>query len=173
LVVPNILASIIGLGIDQAVVTFPAKYKVESKPTYITQILRTALALKLIIGIGASIFCFLFAEFWATYLLNNLEVSPYIRIASSLVLFQTLWMTIYSAFIGLDRTEASSITKMLMAIVKALAASILILLGLGVAGAVIGHIAGYAAASLTGAVILLHGPLKKLDSHQKTLKSMA
>ncbi|MBC7129897.1 oligosaccharide flippase family protein, partial [Candidatus Bathyarchaeota archaeon] len=119
LVAPSLLASIIGLGIDQAAVRFPAKYKAENKPTHITQILKVALTLRLLTGTGASIICFLLADFWAANLLNNPAVSPYIRIASTLVLFQTLWITIYSLFIGLDKAEASSITKTIMAIIKA------------------------------------------------------
>ncbi len=171
LVVPSILASMIGLGIDQAVVRFPAKYKAENKLTHIIRILKAALAFKLLMGMGASIICFLLADFWATHLLSNPGVSPYIRIASALVLLQALLSMMYSAFIGLDRAEAASITKTLMTLVKASLAPILIILGLGVAGAVAGHVAGYAVASLAGAAMLISGQLKSLkqpsEKHEK------
>jgi len=170
LVAPSLLGSIIGLGVDYAVIRFPAKFKAENRHRGILEVLNTALTFRLIIGVAASLFCFMLSDFFAAYLLNRSEMGFYVRLASILVLSQTLFSLIYNAFIGLDRAERSALINALMSIVKASTSPVLIILGLGIAGAVMGHILGYIVAAVTGAFLLYLGPYRSIKSSAKELK---
>jgi len=168
LVAPALLGSLISLGIDSAVIRFPAKFKAESRPELTLGILSSALTFRLITGAMMSLLCFLCSDFLAAHLLNRPEIGFYVKLASILVLFQTLFNLVYSAFIGLDRAWSSSLINALMSMIKASTAPMLIILGLSVTGAIMGHILGYAVAGVIGTFLLYLGPCKTL----KSLKNM-
>ena len=69
----------------------------------------------------------------------------YIQIASVSVLFQVIFTTATSAFVGLDKTEYQAITANTQAIAKAVASITLILAGFSIVGAVTGYTIGYIA----------------------------
>jgi len=170
LVAPMLLGSLIGLGVDYAVVRFPAKFRVENRHKRTLGILKSALIFRLITGVVMSLLCFLYSDFLAVYLLNRSEIGFYVKLASILILFQTLFNLVYYAFIGLDMAERSSLIKALMSIVKASTAPLLIILGLGVTGAVMGHVLGYIVAGIAGTSLLYFGPYRSLKSALKDAK---
>ncbi|MEM3549521.1 MAG: oligosaccharide flippase family protein [Candidatus Bathyarchaeia archaeon] len=148
LVAPTILASLIGLGLDSSTLRFSAKYKAEKKYGRVLSTLNLVLTFKLIVEMLGSLGCFLFSELLSIQLLNKPEIAPYIRIISLGVLLQTLFTFMYNSLVGLDSAEKASGIKALMSIVKTFSAPILIILGLGVTGAIFGHVIGYVVAYL-------------------------
>lgn len=164
LVAPMLLASIIGLGLDSAAIRFPAKYRAEERYGHILVMMRSALTFRLVTGVAASLLCFISSDFLASSLLNRPELGFYVKMVSALVLFQTLFFITYNFFIGLESVEKASILKALMSIVKASSSPVLIILGLGVSGAIIGHVLGYLVASVIGLLMLYLGNYRSLKS---------
>lgn len=100
LVVPSILAGFTDFGISYALTRFSAKFRAESKSDLVASILKSGLLFKLIIGILMSLICFIFSDTFATYILNRSGMSFLVRIASFMILFQTIFTALNSSFIG-------------------------------------------------------------------------
>ena len=171
LVVPLLLASLVSLGIGPALIRFPAKLRAESKSGSAARILRSGFLFTLFTGAAMSVVGFAFSEFFATYLLNKPEIGFYVKLASLVILFQTIFSSAYYAFVGLDRMERSSLIKGLMSVLKASVAPLLIISGFGVTGAILGHVIGYVGAGIMGVLILFFGPYRILKSSSTIGKS--
>ena len=138
--------------------------------------LRSGYLFKLAVGLFASAICFIFADQFATYILNRPEMGYLVRVSSLLILFQAAFGALSSAFIGLERMEHRALVLNVMSIVKVVSSSLLLIAGFGVIGMLTGHISGYASASIVGSLILLKhyrklGP-PSCDSLQSNLKVM-
>jgi len=155
LVVPELLFLFTDLGINQGIIKFTASLRAKDETNRITKIIQHGLLLKAFTGIAIFIVSYAFADFLASTLLQRPELTFYIRIASLAILFQVIFTTTTSAFIGLDKTEYNALTTNINAITKTIIALALVLLGLSVAGAIIGYVAGYITAAVVGASILL------------------
>ncbi|PWV37802.1 MAG: hypothetical protein DJ555_00605 [Desulfurococcaceae archaeon] len=155
LVIPSLLMGLIGFGMDEALVRYSAKLRAESKSELVASVLRTGLLFKFLIGASMSFFCFVFSDSLAAFIVNRPELGFYVRISSPLILFQSLLATVGSAFIGLDRMENNALLMNIQSIVKTLLASLLILLGFSVLGAITGHVLSYVVASIAGVFIIL------------------
>jgi O-antigen/teichoic acid export membrane protein len=162
LAVPAIFISIISLGIDSAAVRFLAKFRSEYEAARSISFMKTSIVFRFIIAIAAWSICFLSSDILASYLLNRPEVSFYIKLSSSLILFQALFNLLYSMSVGLDSYNIGSATKICMSLVKSFLAPLLVFIGLGVAGAVLGHVLGFAVAAIAGALAIYLGPYKNL-----------
>ncbi|MEM1560870.1 MAG: oligosaccharide flippase family protein, partial [Ignisphaera sp.] len=108
--------------------------------------------------------CFLFSDIFATHLLNRPEIGFYIKISSFLIITQSFFTLLYNVFIGLGISERGAAIKILMSIVKSTLAPTLIIIGLGIAGALTAHVLSYAVASLSGVVILYLDRYRKLKA---------
>jgi len=162
LAVPAIFISLISLGIDSAAVRFLAKFKSEHEATRSIGFMKTSIVFRLIIAITAWSICFLSSDILASYLLNRPEIGFYIKLSSSLILFQALFNLLYSMSIGLDSYGIGSATKICMSLVKSFLAPLLVFIGLGVAGAVLGHVIGFIAATIAGVLAIYLGPYRNL-----------
>ncbi|MEM0471729.1 MAG: flippase [Sulfolobales archaeon] len=163
LVIPSLLIGFIGFGLDAALVRYSARLRAESRNELVASVLRTGLLFKFLIGASMSFFCLTFSDSLAAFIVNRPELGFYIRLASPLILFQSLLATVSSAFIGLDRMENNALLMNLQSIMKTFLAPLLILLGFSVLGAITGHVLSYAVASIAGIFILLK-LYKSLDS---------
>lgn len=151
---PAILISLIGLGIDSAIIRFAAKSRAENEPGQAFSLLKTALSFRLLSGFIMWLACFLSSDILATYLLNRPETSFYIKISSFLIIFQAFFNIIYSIFVGLERYDMGAASKIFMSIVKSSSAPLLVIMGLGVAGAVLGHVLAFAVTAIAGILML-------------------
>lgn len=152
--VPSLLIGLINLGMQSAVTRFSTNSRSKGKMSDVRNVIKSAILFELTLGLITSFFCYIFSDILATYLINTPEASPYIKIAAILILFQTLFTIIDSAFIGLDTMESNAITHVTKAITKALISSLLIILGFTIIGAIIGHVLCYAIGVVVGFVIL-------------------
>jgi len=155
LVVPQLLFLFTDLGINQGIIKFTASLRSKGETNRITKIIKHGLILRASTGIAISIINYAFAELFASLFLQRPELALYIKIASISVLFQVIFTTATSAFIGLDKTEYNALTANIQATAKAIISIALVLLGFSVAGAIIGYVAGYVVAAIASISILL------------------
>jgi len=155
LVVPSILAGLIDLGVNPALTRFSAKLRTEDKDQLAANMLRSGFLFKLVTGIAMSAICLIFSDALATYILNRPGMGFLIKLTSLLTLFQTLFTTLNSSFIGLDKMEGNALIMNVQAIVKSALSPMLVILGFSLVGALIGHVTSYMVAGLAGSLILL------------------
>ncbi|MEM3526595.1 MAG: oligosaccharide flippase family protein, partial [Candidatus Jordarchaeaceae archaeon] len=155
IVTPQLLFLFTDLGINQGVIKFTASLRSKGEADRIPQIIKYGLILRVSTGIAISIINYVLADLFASLLLQRPDLAFYIRIASISVLFQAMFTTVTSAFVGLDKTEYSALTANIQATAKAIISIALVLLGFSVAGAVIGYTAGYVVAAVLGIAMLL------------------
>ena len=154
LVTPQLLFLFTDLGVSQGITKFIAGFRSSGEEAQIKKIVKYGLLLRTLTGIAIFAVNYLLADQLATVFLQRPELAPYIRIASLSVLFQALYTTGSAAFVGLDKTEYEAFTANIAALTKAITSITLVLLGFGVAGAVIGHVASFLGASITALSIL-------------------
>jgi len=155
LVSPQLLLLFIDLGIDQGIVKFTASLRAKGEINHSISIIRQGLLIKALTGTLMFIINYALADYLASFLFQRPELAFYIRIASTSILFQVLFTTASSAFVGLDKTEYTALTTNINAIAKTIIQITLVLIGFSIAGAIIGHVTGYVAAAITSIAILL------------------
>ena len=153
-VVPQLFFLLTDLGLSQAVIKFTASLKLKGEASRLKKILELALLLRVSIGIALFCVTYVLADVLSSTFLQRPDLAFYVRAASFSILFQVIFATVTSAFIGLDKSEYNALTTSLQAIGKAVASVALVLLGYGVAGAIVGYVASYAIAGAAGGVIL-------------------
>ena len=98
--------------------------------------------------------CFAFSDSLAMHILRRPNIGTFIRTASFLILFQTIYTTINSVFVGLDKTEFNTLIASIQASTKAGISIILVILGMGILGAIYGYVLSFIPAIILGASIL-------------------
>lgn len=154
LIFPILLVTVSRLGIEEALVRFPAKLRAEGKTDAAHRVILSATKLRLCIGFALSVITFLLSDPIAIHLLKRPEIGSYLKIASIVILLQGVFSAAYSAFVGLDRMGQSALLKSIMSVVKSSVSPALIILGFGITGAVTGHVLGYAVAAVLGLLML-------------------
>lgn len=169
IVVPQLLFLFADMGINQGLIKFSASLRSKGETDKLIPLIKHGLIIKALMGLIISTASFAFSGYFASYLLNRPDLEPYIRIASISIIFQVIATTATSSFVGLDKTHLNALTTNLQAIAKVAISLALVLLGLGVAGAVTGFVAGYLIAGIAGVALLLaalHGhSIKQGESH--------
>ena len=164
LAVPQLLFHFADIGINHGLIKFSASLRSKGETSQLIPLIKHGLVFKVLIGLIISAANFAFSGYFASYLLNRPDLEPYIRIASISIIFQVIATTATSSFVGLDKAQYNALTTNLQAIGKVLISLALVLLGLGVAGAVTGYVVGYLIASIAGIALLfavLRGQAKK------------
>jgi len=176
LVVPQLLFIFTDLGINNGVIKFTASLRAKGEIYRMPDIIKYGLLLKASTGLAIFIINYTLADLFAAVFLQRPDLAFYIRISSIAVAFQVISTTTTSAFVGLDKAEYNALTLNIQAIAKTVTSIALVLIGLSVAGALMGYVASYiigAAASLLILFFLLrksrtvkneHSPLDELKT---------
>lgn len=154
-VITEMLYVFADFGISAGVVKYSASLRAEGKISRAAKMIKHAMILKAATGLALFILNFALADFFAATLFNRPELGFYIRIVSVSIIFQVVCSVATSAYLGLDKTHYSALTSNLQAVSKAIISIALVLLGFSVAGAVLGHVAGYIIAGVSCLSILL------------------
>ncbi|MEM3387174.1 MAG: oligosaccharide flippase family protein [Nitrososphaerales archaeon] len=175
LALPSLVVGFIDLGINPAVTHFSAKLRVEGRLSLLSKMLRVSYINRVLIGSVVSAAFFLLSENLA-YLLNRPEASSLIRISSFAVLVSSVFTLNNSAFLGLDKMREYSTLLITQSVVKTTLSPILILIGLGVSGALASYVVSYLLPAFVG-YFMLNIYLTTLgkpsaDSTASTLKVM-
>jgi O-antigen/teichoic acid export membrane protein len=173
--VPSLLIGLVNVGMKSTVTRFSTDFRAKGKMANVRNVVKSAILFELTLGIIASVFCYVFSDTLATYLINTPEASPYIKIAAILIVFQTLFNILDAAFIGLDTMENNAITSITRAITKTVLSPLLIILGFSIIGAIIGHISCYVIGVVVSFALLffkLRGNHGDTKTEPNLLKSM-
>lgn len=170
-VVPSLALLFSEVGIDSALVKFLAAPP-EERSVNRAKILRIGLLLKFSSSTLVLILCIILSEVFALYLINRPDITFYLRLASLTIIFQALINSSTNSFVGLGKTEYSAVVNNTHAIGKVLIASSLVILGLGVFGALVGYFAGYLIGIIV-ALLLFYKNYRQIDNVTDNVKSLS
>jgi len=153
LVVPSILTGLIDFGVGSALTRFSVKLRAEGKTQLAAGILKSGLLFRLVLGLAMFALCFTLSDVFAIYILNRPGMGFLVKVASSLILLQTIYSTLSSGFMGLDKMEGNALIMNAQSFAKTVLSPLLVVLGFGVFGALVGHVASYMTAVLVGGLL--------------------
>ncbi len=152
LVAPQFIMTFTDLGINSAIIKYSAQYRAENREEHLKSILTAGVIFQILIGAVFTILCFLLSGVLASDMLQRPEIEPLIRIASLNIFAGVLITTSQSVFVGHERMELYAATQILQASIKGVLASALVIMGLGVFGAILGTSIAFV---ISGAVTIL------------------
>jgi O-antigen/teichoic acid export membrane protein len=164
IVVPQIIFLFTDLGISQGITKFVADARASGENAQVAKIIKHGLMLRMLMGVALFFATYFFADFFASFFLQRPELGFYVRISSISILFQVIFTTATSAFVGMDKTEYNAVTTNIQAISKAIAQIGFVLLGFAVAGAVLGHVFSFLFGGVIGIALLFFIVRKNKDS---------
>jgi len=97
-----------------------------------------------------SLTLWVFADVLAAVMLRRPEAGRLVRVASLLILFQSVHRTAISVLAGLERMDYRAAVNVSQSLVKGVCSPLLVYCGFGVSGAVIGHVLSYLVAACAG-----------------------
>ncbi len=153
LVIPTLLVLLTDFGVNVGITKFAASLRAEGKIDRAVDLIRHGTYFKLAIGLVAAVLSVVFAGYFAL-IINRPDYGFFIQIASVSVLFQVIFTTVNSAFVGLDRSEYTALSTNVQAVTKTVLQIVLVLLGFSVAGALVGYVGGFVVGSIFGVVLL-------------------
>jgi stage V sporulation protein B len=154
LVVPILLVSLSDIGMNFALVRFPAKLRSEGNATEANRLVRLGFLLKLTVSAVAFLVCYFGSTTIAITILNRPELAHFLRLASLMIVFQAILEATNNSFIGQDLMQYSAGVQIMQATLKGSLGPAFVLIGLGITGAVSGYILSLVCAGLIGATIL-------------------
>jgi stage V sporulation protein B len=155
LVVPMLFGSVADLEVSPALTRHAASLRSEQKYAKLASLLGSGLVVNLIAGSMALILAFAFSGQLATLVLRRQSIGQLVALASLLILFEGLFSLSYNTFIGLDRMGRSALMAVLRDCTRVAVSVALIILGFGVAGAIMGQVSAYILTGLLGLFLLL------------------
>ncbi len=170
LLIPSILILFTTYGVPAGLLKYTSMYTIKNK-ILVTRYVKAALLFTIITGALMSIIEFIFANQFSI-LINRPELASFIRIVAVVVIMQTILNTLYSFLYGIGEAGLSGIINFILAITKAPLMIVLVVLGLGVLGALIGHIIGYIVAVAIGLTYVFIFLMKKLDKYRVTRQKL-
>ncbi len=156
LVPPLTIASLLSLGIDTAASRYSQMFLTKNSGEGVKVVVEASLIVKTVPSLLGSVLCFVFANPLAQLLINRPDIAPYVRITAIIVLLQNVYSLMLSIFVGLEKVVGATFTKISYSSVKTVTSiSMLLLLQLGVLGALLGNIAGYVLALIVAFLLLI------------------
>jgi O-antigen/teichoic acid export membrane protein len=152
--IPVLLVALADAGMNFALVRLPARLRSEGDHARANRLAKLGFLLKLAISTAASIVCYAGSALIASTVLNRPELTPFIQLASLMIVFQAILDATNNIFIGQDLMHYSASVQILQATLKGALAPVLVFLGLGITGAIWGYVLALAAAGLIGATLL-------------------
>jgi O-antigen/teichoic acid export membrane protein len=151
-------------GIDAALPRFLVQSRVIANQEQLRAFVWSGLIVKWVIGMGLAVVLVLFAAPIAGGILNRPDVYPLVQASALVVIGQPLYQTVFAIFAGFERMAYRSTVAVVHATIKAAVSLLLVLLGLGVVGAIGGHVMSALMAAALGVGLLwrVAGPSVRL-----------
>lgn len=163
LVTPSIFQLIVSFGANSAVIRYAAYHVSRGEIDLAKRATKNGMLFTLLSGVVLALANYLSAGLFASSIFHRPSLTPYIQVASLVVLAQSLFLYSYSSFIGWKWPANASLSSIIQSSTKLTLSPILILTGLGVAGAVYAQIASYVVAGGFGATSIFLYKLRKFQ----------
>jgi O-antigen/teichoic acid export membrane protein len=138
LTAPTLIVLFRNWGVNNAIVCYTAQSNTEDRKEKIRGIFLSGLIFEIALGIALFILSFALSDFLATVVFNRPSLTLLLQIASFTIFTSALVTTASAAFVGIERTHFNSIMVVSQAIIKTALVVALVLLGLGLTGAITG-----------------------------------
>jgi len=174
---PLMITSIRDLGINQAIIKYSTQYRTENNSEKLKNIVIAGTSFNVILGIVFTLASFLLSGVMAD-ILDRPTIVNLIQIASVMILADGLTKTVQSVFIGFEKMALHSLTHVFQSTLKTLLMIFLVVISLGVYGAILGQIIAYCAAALVSLALLYFAIIIKLRKKEyhfqffSTIKTM-
>ncbi len=142
LTLPNILQLFAALGVNAAVTRFVAFHLARGEPEEARRMAESALLFTLLSGVVLSGLSYAAAGPIATHLFGRPYLAPEIRLASAVIVGQALVNSAIAAAIGWNSMSLAAVANVAQASLRLVLSPLLVLAGLGLAGAVEGQSLG-------------------------------
>lgn len=139
-------------GINSAMVKYTAQYNAENKAERIRGVFVAGLTFELALGAALTVFSFSMSGVFAD--LYGFPIADLIQIASLTILLNGFVGAAQAAFTGLERMEFNSIVVICHAVIKTAIVPPLVLIGLGVGGAILGYTMACLVGAITGVLLV-------------------
>jgi O-antigen/teichoic acid export membrane protein len=164
LTIPSLLLLFVDFGMNKALIHFSANLRAKDDEARLAQVVRSGVLFKTLTAVVIFSIALIFSDFFARYVIQRPDCGAYIRLGSLALIFQALFNTAGAVFVGLDHTGYRAIATSIQALVKATLSSLLVLLGLGVIGAITGFVLGYVVAALVSVGLLVRNLYRPLHA---------
>ncbi len=161
------------LGVNSAMTQQIASLREAKKFDEVRNVIYAGVIFEIISGLLLSLICFAVAQPLAI-ILNRPEAASLIAIMSVSIFASSLFSAASSIFIGFEKMTMNSFTQILQSIIKTALGPMLVLLGIGVLGAVLGTIVSVTVGGVTGILIVyfvLFRPLHKSKVNRSEIKN--
>ena len=137
-IIPSLTLTLTDFGINPAITRYTAKLRSQNKHQQAIKLAKIGLSFKIITSIITMLIIITLAD-KLTIILNRKGIENYIRIASLLIIGQVIVTITQNIFLGFDKTEYNALTTTIRAITKLILTPTLIIIGLDIIGALLGH----------------------------------
>ncbi len=152
ILIPSIFQTLLGLGVNTAITRYSAFHISKGEDHVAKRYAANGMIFLILFGIALSLFSFLGSGYLSLVMLHRPELTPLVQYASIVVLAQTILQSSVSSLMGWNSMGLASLSSILQAMLRLSIAPFLVLVGLGIFGALTGNIVSTAVA---GAVALL------------------
>jgi O-antigen/teichoic acid export membrane protein len=161
-ITPPLLFSIfVDFGAIYSVQRYASYYVSKGEFATARRMTRSAITLTLLTGSILTVVSLLASYSLSAIMLHRPSLAPYVEIASSVILTQTLFVCITIAFLGWNSPAYTSGLNILYAVLKFAVIGALLILGFGLFGAVVGYAISYSLAAIVGATTLYFVKLRE------------
>lgn len=160
LVVPILLQTFTHFGTRTAVTRYVSYHTSIGETEKARRYAQAAIIFSILAGSIFTIVSYVGASWVATTLLHRPAISSYVALASLTILGQSLLLTGIAVYTGWNGMGRASATNVLQAGLKLIASPLLILLGFGISGAIVGHVASFVVAGSVSAALLYTWKIK-------------
>ena len=174
--VPTLIAVFRDWGINSAIVKYTAQYNTDESRARIRRILKSGLIFEVTLGVALTVLSILLSGWFAD--LYAQPIAELIQIASFTILLNAFVTAATAAFTGFFHMEYNSIMLICQAVTKTVIVPPLVIIGLGVGGAILGYDLGLLVAGMIGLLFMwflyrkLPQEIDATDGSLGTMKTM-
>lgn len=143
-----------GVGVNTAITRYSALHLSKNETELARRKTANGLAFLLILAVALSLSCFLTSSLISSYIFHRPELTVLVRLASLSVFGQVIFQTSISAMVGWNTIRQAGFSYIVQSVLRIVLTLGLILVGLGVWGAVAGQISGQVLAALSAITII-------------------
>lgn len=168
--VPALVLLFTDLGISTGITKFAASLHAEGNDSHAFSIIRLGVWFRFLVGLVATVLSIVFAGYLAL-VINRPDYALYVQIGSLSIVFQVVFGTVNSAFVGLDKAEYNALTTNVQAIAKTVMQVSIAFVSLSLSGVLIGYVGGFAVASVAGAFVLFYRVMRPVNGNVNARKN--